>query len=905
MLYCAKYYTKDNIVADICATDAPYLADPSGERDSTEALRAALNACSELGGGVVYLPAGRYLVTDTVTIPAGCVLEGDWEDPNTTDAPEYGTIILAKPAPLTAEQMGDRSASPLMSMEGRCGMIGLTFYYPNQSISNMKPYGYTIYSEAPRQAALRDITMINAYRGIGVGALGTRGHELMQNESIRICALDTAIEMYRSTEVGNTVDIDISPKYWIEAGCGFACDDGEALRDFCREHTMGIIIQQLDDEHLSTLRLDCCRTAIYLPRIKNPGQQGFWGLIYDIDIKDSMYGIVVEELSASIGAVIAKARIEASRKAIVNSSRASTLKLSVIELVGKGSVHSEGGSTMWDKDTDLSAYDIPYGKYQKPAPYLYTADIKALSATGEDVSSLIQKVLDEAAATGGVVYIPAGVYTVCSTLHVPAGVQLRGPTPVFVRDTSSGAPNGCVLLTYVRDGATIELQENAGVYGLRLFCPLFDTATAKKLLDAGDPVTATNVGIKGLGKGAYTYNVGVTATMNGIDFSGCDAHMIKQTFGCVYRDFATVGGRGGVVESCLNNPHFINRQNFAGLGYCNEKYVDPRAWDGLCNVDESGTRGVGFALLRDDVLRRYCTMVHVVDAEDEVINNIFMYAPYRLVSVTNSTAKLLNTSADFVGFGSVYHAEKGSDVVVINALRSAGDSIECDESSHLVLHNRINTEIYFEGSFDSANGREDTFDFAVSDKTYLAPEDSMEGVAAVELNTDKFYIKDGDYSYKHTARPDPEHPADILYEHHFAPLDISRYMNRDGYLHMWVYMKDMSTQLWGGNIQITSQDAPDNHAALWISTSYLTHDGWNEVWLSLADAKRYGGGAFDPTRVNYLRMHTAHNPKRNHGDVYIDDVYFCTAVSDKIRKPIEQSADVEATEPCCPITIKF
>jgi hypothetical protein len=241
-------------------------------------------------------------------------------------------------------------------------------------------------------------------------------------------------------------------------------------------------------------------------------------------------------------------------------------------------------------------------------------------------------------------------------------------------------------------------------------------------------------------------------------------------------------------------------------------------------------------------------------------------------------------------------------VVVINALRSAGDSIECDESAHLVLHNRINTEIYFEGSFDSARGHLDTFDFKVSDKLTVAPEDSMAGIRGAELNTDPTYIKDGRYSYKHTARPDPENASDILFEHSFAPTDVSRYMNRDGYLHMWVYMKDMSTQLWGGSIQLTSQGAPDNYAALWVTTSYLTHNGWNAVWLSLADAKRYGGGQFDPTHANYLRIHTVHNPTRNHGDVYIDDVYFCTAVSDKIRKPLAPSDVTEPTEPRKPIS---
>ncbi len=887
MLYSPKYYTKDVIVADILATDAPYLADPSGQRDSTEALRAALEDCYALGGGVVYLPVGRYLVTDTVRVPAGCILQGDWQDPNRAADPEYGTLIIAKPAPLTEEQLSDRAASPLFFMEGRCGMIGLTFYYPEQSMKQVLPYGYTIYSEAPRQAALRDITMINSYRGVGVGANGTSGHELMQNESLRICALDTAIEMYRSTEVGNTVDIDVSPRYWADAGCGFGCDDPVALRDYCREHTVGIIIQQLDDEHLSTLRLDACRIGIYLPRIKHHVQQGFWGLIYDVTVSDSMYGIVVEELCASVGAVIAKARIEASERAIVNSSRASTLKLCGIECIGKGGVVSEGGTTMWDKNTDLSAYDIPYGKYQKPAPHLYPADIKALSATGEDVSSIIQKALDSAAATGGVVSLPAGVYTVLSTLHVPAGVQLRGPTPVFVRDTSTGVPGGCVLLSYIGDGATVELEENAGVYGLRIFCPLYDTQTALSLLAQNAPVTHTCVGIKGLGAGVYTYNVGVTATMIGIDFSGCDRHLIKQTFGCVYRTFAKVGGKGGVVESCLNNPHFINRQNFAGLGYCNEKYVDPTAWEGLCAVSESGTEGVGFALLRDDVLRRYCTMVQMVDACEQTVNNIFMYAPYRLISAVRSDAKLLNTSADFVGFGSVYHASEGSRIVVVNALRSAGDSVECDESSSLDLYNRINTEIYFEGSYHSAAGScdPDDYGFVVSDRMPLAPEEDMAGVKFAELNTESAYIKDGAYSYCHTARPDPQQPSDILFEQRFPTVDISRFVNRDGYLHLWVWVEDMSTQLWGGNIQLGSADRPDADCLFWVSTSYITHNGWNEIWLSLADAKRLG--SFDATAANYFRIATVHNPRRNHGRTYIDDVYFCTAKSDKIRLPME------------------
>jgi hypothetical protein len=95
----------------------------------------------------------------------------------------------------------------------------------------------------------------------------------------------------------------------------------------------------------------------------------------------------------------------------------------------------------------------------------------------------------------------------------------------------------------------------------------------------------------------------------------------------------------------------------------------------------------------------------------------------------------------------------------------------------------------------------------------------------------------------------------------------------------------MSSQLWGGNIQLSSSGQADVDRLLWVSTSYLTHNGWNEVWLSLADAKKRGN--FDPTAVNYFRMATIHNPTRNRGRVCFSDIYFCIAKSDKIRKPMD------------------
>lgn len=54
-----------------------YGAIGDGKFDSTRAIRAAIEAASQSGGGTVYLPRGRYLVSDTLEIPPGVRIRGE------------------------------------------------------------------------------------------------------------------------------------------------------------------------------------------------------------------------------------------------------------------------------------------------------------------------------------------------------------------------------------------------------------------------------------------------------------------------------------------------------------------------------------------------------------------------------------------------------------------------------------------------------------------------------------------------------------------------------------------------------------------------------------------------------------------------------------------------------------
>ena len=86
-----KYETRDIIVADIVPTEMGYAVDPTGVTDSTDGIQQALYDCYYGGGGTVFLPAGNYAITDTITIPQGVTLRGDWQDPDI--GTEYGTVF--------------------------------------------------------------------------------------------------------------------------------------------------------------------------------------------------------------------------------------------------------------------------------------------------------------------------------------------------------------------------------------------------------------------------------------------------------------------------------------------------------------------------------------------------------------------------------------------------------------------------------------------------------------------------------------------------------------------------------------------------------------------------------------------------------------------------------------------
>ena len=87
------------------------------------------------------------------------------------------------------------------------------------------------------------------------------------------------------------------------------------------------------------------------------------------------------------------------------------------------------------------------------------------------------------------------------------------------------------------------------------------------------------------------------------------------------------------------------------------------------------------------------------------------------------------------------------------------------------------------------------------------------------------------------------------------PLDISAYVEANGYLHMWLWVEE-GTNVVAGQIELTSSGAPDSQELSWNMAELGLKDGWNELYLPFATANREGTEAVNPKAINYIRIFT-------------------------------------------------
>jgi hypothetical protein len=118
-----------------------YGATGNGVADDTVAINNALAAAGANGGGIVYLPAGWYHLTNTLNVPAGVTLQGAFEMRHGTmpgaDGIAKGTVLQ----PYGGQ--GTTNGPVAIALAANSGLVGVTISYESQN-SNCIPFPATI-----------------------------------------------------------------------------------------------------------------------------------------------------------------------------------------------------------------------------------------------------------------------------------------------------------------------------------------------------------------------------------------------------------------------------------------------------------------------------------------------------------------------------------------------------------------------------------------------------------------------------------------------------------------------------------------------------------------------------------------------------------------------------------------
>lgn len=185
-----------------------------GRADDTSAIQKAIDAAA-VQGGVVQVPPGRWLCRGHLDLKAGVHLEGINRAPQSWE-PASGSILQP------VEGRGNEDAPPFLRMNSSTSVSGLTIYYPEQVVDDIRPYPWTIQIDGDRSAGaqgrnisfdatVQNVTLINSYNGIRTGPHENGRHRIV---GVQGCVLRRGIMVDWTGDIGRIEDVQFHSHFW-------------------------------------------------------------------------------------------------------------------------------------------------------------------------------------------------------------------------------------------------------------------------------------------------------------------------------------------------------------------------------------------------------------------------------------------------------------------------------------------------------------------------------------------------------------------------------------------------------------------------------------------------------------------------------------------------------------------
>jgi len=677
------------IVADAVVTDSKFGADKTGVLDSTQAVKDAIAYVAGLGGGTVYFPKGKYRITQSITVDNYVTLMGNYVDPDTVTDGDYGTVIIADVAPST------ETLPALFRLRGSTGVVGMTIFYPQQCMDDIRafPYTFEIMGGAytileHMQFTIQNVTLLNAYRGVAASRtvnpniqVGVQdAHEGLVIENLKGTVLKCGIDAVNESDVGYVKNVKFSPSYWANA-VGYNNPSETTIRNYTYKNGCGLMLGDLEWSPYYDISVSGFKTGIHIikgTRIQEENPIAFMGGFYRLRVADCQYGLVVDDLYKGWGMLVTHSTISGDSASVVNNAPKGYVRLTDTLLAG-----DVYGERIFSNTAEAPETVTQTPTLYRPNKNLYNvvADYGAVADGYTNCTTQIKSALSDAAMNGGgIVYLPAGYYKVTQQLVIPEGVQLRGCMSVTNRD-NLGKSGGSIIFSYVdsdsssaeSDTAFITLSQNAGAYGFRVCYPENNlwktTATTYS-------IKKTAFTIRALGDNSYVMNVGLINSYNGISVKG-DNVVVKNLPSLFFNYGILVeGGDNCHIENVISNATVATQ---IGL---HSKFTD--------------LFGNGW-LWRVTSLWNYYTytethtkMVTVSSSQNVNVMSTFTFCSARILSATDSTVTLNGCGADRMWQDGIVVDSTRSTVTLINQLKYNCMMFNMDIQSHLNIYGRMN-----------------------------------------------------------------------------------------------------------------------------------------------------------------------------------------------------------------------
>ncbi|MBR3646663.1 MAG: discoidin domain-containing protein [Lachnospiraceae bacterium] len=269
-----------------------YGAVGDGITDNTEVFQKLINKMGSLGGGIIYVPAGNYVIRGNLSVPRGVILRGDWLKPDKNKPIKNQSVLMAYTG-----RNGNERSTPFIELCIESAVMDMTIWYPEQTPDNIVPYSPTIRFGfnnyfGNEYSNVNHVTLVNSYIGVLFNYDNFGASPIVNN--LYGTTLCKGVEVDKIADVGRIDGVDFSSEYWINSGFANAPTNKEAFRDYMKSHAIGVVMRRNDWSFTCNLTVDGYKSGFNAEYTTNENERSTPnGHNYNFNITNCETGITI------------------------------------------------------------------------------------------------------------------------------------------------------------------------------------------------------------------------------------------------------------------------------------------------------------------------------------------------------------------------------------------------------------------------------------------------------------------------------------------------------------------------------------------------------------------------------------------------------------------------------------